>query len=204
MNVGITKPYRPQQGSVAWRVIEFFTTNPDETLAPDDIAAKFDVPSKQVHSMLGLAVESGALLRLADPDEDEDELVYRLGAGVPAIVPNPAAHPTLKGAGIANAITPKPEPVALIRRSQKELAHIDLSDCKVEDNVPIPPPKTRETLGKRLVRLLETLEPGQSILFPEIVGRNLSATQTKLKELHPDRSYTRRVEGTGMRVWREK
>jgi hypothetical protein len=202
MNVGITKPYRPQQGSVAWRVIEFFATNPEERLTPDDIAAKFDVPSKQVHSILGLAVESGALQRIAD--DDEDELVYRLGKGVPAIVPNPAAHPTLKGAGIANAITPKPEPVLLIRRGQKELAEIDLSACKVEDGVPIPPKKTRETLGKRLVRMIAVLQPGQSILFPEIVSRNINAALSELKKQQPDQLYTRRVEGTGMRVWREK
>lgn len=96
--------YAPQQGSVAWKVIEFLTTNPEEELNRDDIAAKFDAAPLSVHTLLRPSVEAGLLKRV----ELEDELVYRLGTGTPEIKPNKAAQPSLRAPGAQWLGTPPP------------------------------------------------------------------------------------------------
>lgn len=106
--------YAPQQGSVAWKVIEFLTTNPDEELTRDDIAAKFDCTSGNVHSLLRQSVDAGLLLRV----ETDDELVYRLGKGSPVIKPNKAANPSLRApAGAWPGNVPPAHPASRCLRS---------------------------------------------------------------------------------------
>ena len=69
--------YTPREGSVPWKVIEFLTTNTDEFLTADCVAAKFDVSRNHVHTLLAPAVEAGTLRR--DKDMRTGELCYRLG-----------------------------------------------------------------------------------------------------------------------------
>ena len=76
----MSKSYTPQQGSVAWKVIEFFTTNQQEELTLADLESKFDKAASQFHSLLGAAVEAGVLKRSTNGDE---ELVYSFGSGHP-------------------------------------------------------------------------------------------------------------------------
>ena len=85
--------YTPREGSVPWKVIEFLTTNTDEFLTADCVAAKFDAPRNRVHTLLALAVEAGTLRR--DEDMGAGELCYRLGNGHPLVTARPARHPTL-------------------------------------------------------------------------------------------------------------
>lgn len=198
------KQYRPQPGSVAWRVIEFFTTNPEEKLTSGDISAKFDVPSKQVHSLLAAAVECGALARFSDEDEEHDELVYRMGDGLPQITPNRGAHPTLKGAGIANAIASPASMLARAgRRSTAELIDLDILSAPVEAGIPIPP-KGRPSVSRQLREKLTTLKPGDSVRFPVAVAKSAGPVLNELKKEGLGEFTLRNVEEGFIRVWREK
>lgn len=116
--------YQPREGSVAWKVIEFLTTNPEESLTADDASAKFDVSAKAVHSSLGPAVRAGVLTRTEDPDSGD--LVYRRGNGVPANEPTPT--PDAVGVAIAG---PLPH-----RRGD---GYLDTAAIQIEKNVPLAP-----------------------------------------------------------------
>lgn len=85
--------YKPNDGSTAFKVIEFLTTHPGEELTSEDVGAKYDKPSKNVHSLLGAAVLAGALVRA---ENDDGDIVYRLGTGVAQIKANPAGAPSLR------------------------------------------------------------------------------------------------------------
>lgn len=122
----MTTTYNPMKGSLPWKVIEFLTTNPGETLSIDDISVKFDAPVRGLPSQLTPAVESGALVRLEDPEEDE--MVYRLGKGHPEIKPRPSIHPTLGPLGTAPA-----------EKKRRLHVFIDTSKIEIKSGVPIPP-----------------------------------------------------------------
>jgi hypothetical protein len=199
MSHGTPKAYRPQEGSVAWRVIEFFTSNPEEKLTPADISAKFEVPSKQVHSLLSLAVLGGALHRSTD---EEDELVYRMGDGIPVIKPNRAAHPTLKGAGLANVIAgAEAGPERAGRRSVAELVDLDLDSVQVEEGVPLPP-KGRQTMSSMIKAKLRTLQPTQSVQLPAAVKKSIGPVMSDLKKEGAGEFTMRLVDADHIRVWR--
>ena len=87
----MTTAYSPQSGSVAFKVIEFFTTNPDEELSTDNLEAKFGKPAAQFHTHLALALQAGILKRRTN---DDDELVYSLGKGTAQVQATPHATPT--------------------------------------------------------------------------------------------------------------
>ena len=115
--------FSPMKGSVPWKVIEFLTTNSSETLTVDDISVKFEVPVRGLPAILTPAVDSGALLRTEDPDEDE--MVYRLGKGHPQIKPRPSLHPSLGHA------------MGEVKKTRKRLV-IDASKIPIATGIPIP------------------------------------------------------------------
>ena len=77
--------YQPRAGSVAYRVIAFFQSNPDEELNRGDIAAKFDAQPSSLDTLLLPAVQSGVLLKARAED---GSMVYRLGR-TPLAAPKP-------------------------------------------------------------------------------------------------------------------
>lgn len=188
--------YRPQSGSIAWRVIEYFTTNPEEILSSGDVAEKFEVPTKQVHSLLGPAVEAGVLLRRTDED---DELVYRIGTGLPQIRPNRLAHPTLKGAGIASVIAAPPKRGP--RCGAGMLVAIDIESIQPEDNVPVPT-SARARLGSMVRAKLQTLKPGQSIRLPASLDKTVGPVLTELRKQGAGMFTKRVLDDEHLRVWR--
>lgn len=157
--------YSPHRHSFAARAIEFFTTNPDEELTTIDLAIKFDRPAKQVHSLLAYAVDSGALKRTTN---DEDEIVYRLGTGAPEISAAPHKHPTLLS-GVP--IPPK-------RAVSAADVTIDLQSIQLRDDVPVPLPKRAR---RDWDSLLQRMEVGQSCELPIVLRGAVNAAVTKLK-----------------------
>ena len=69
-------PTRSPVADVAAAVLKFLWDNPEERLAPSDVAAKFDCSALAVHTHLSEAVRKGRLQREVDPD---GETAYRLG-----------------------------------------------------------------------------------------------------------------------------
>lgn len=188
--------YRPQSGSIAWRVIEYFTTNPEERLSSAVISAKFEVPAKQVHSLLGAAVEAGVLLRKTD---DDDELVYRLGTGLPEIRPNRLGHPSLKGAGVASVIATPPKKGP--RCGAGMLEAIDFESIQPEDDVPVPT-SARATLGSLVKAKLQTLKPGQSVKLPASLNKTVGPALTELRKDGVGVFTKRVIDEEHLRVWR--
>ena len=164
------KTYTPQRGSIAWQVIEFFTTNPDEELTTSDLEAKFGKAAVQFHSLLAYAVEAGALVRRTNGD---DELVYAIGTGSPLVQPKPARHPSprpdalLAGADMGKRTRNHTAPVA-----------IDLDAIVLRSDVPVPTKRT----GKRdWTPLFTRMQVGQSCTLPLSVHGSLRSACTKAK-----------------------
>ena len=81
----------------------------------------------------------------------------------------------------------------------KQKQHLTIS---IENNIPIPERRTR---GRERIYPVESLEVGQSFLMPEckyFSSAHSLATRTKIK--YPDREFTCRRVGDGIRVWRIK
>lgn len=138
--------YVPKEGSIAWKVIEFFTTNPEEVLTTSDLESKFDKPATQFHSLLSSAVASGALRRSSN---DEDELVYSLGNGNPQVQPNRARNPSLHATD------------ALVRGAslglRKAPLAIDMDAIPLRDDVPLPDRNGRKLDFTRLFKRMAVL-----------------------------------------------
>lgn len=151
-------PYVPEPGSVAFKVIEFFTTNPEEQLSAADIGAKFDKPARNVHSLLARGIEAGMITR--KEDLSLGELVYALGTGHPSVRPNVSAHPTL------------PHQAKVSNRQRPPV--LDVRDIPIRKGVPLPPKfKSQSTAWPGL---LNRLEVGDSFE----VGKAYRSTLTKV------------------------
>lgn len=179
----VTPPYVPEPGSVAFKVIEFFTTNPEEQLSAGDIAAKFDKPARNVHSLLARAIEAGLLTRKEDPSEGE--LVYVLGKGHPSVRPNLAAHPTLPPRAKAS--------------SRQRPPVLDVRDIPIRKGVPLPPKFKSQSTDWH--SLLSRLEVGDSFE----VGKAYRSTLTKVaSDLSKDgRAFqVRAIDAASIGCWR--
>lgn len=194
--------YTPQEGSVAYKAIEFLTTHPDEELTTEDVAAKFDKPVKQVHSLLGLAVEKGALER----QENDGEIVYRLGTGVPAIKPNPGGAPSLR-AGLQEAWSgvKRGEASSVKRKADhapNSIAVIDLHAVQFETDVPIPDSAGRPKIDWN--GFLDRMATGQSCLLPKGCRATLAKYLTDRKKAGQGEFALRLVSESQLRLWRVK
>ncbi len=183
--------YKPQADSVAFKTIEYLTTNPDEELTSSDVGIKFDRPSKQVHSLLAEAVKAGALKRETNAD---DELVYRLGTGVPEITPNHSANPSLRGAAGLPSFKPA--------RPKRELVQIDCDAIKLDSEVPLP--AARGVKGPNWEALLLRMTAGQSCQLPRRARPSLTKVAKKLKDAGSAEFAFRAVAQDEFRVWRVK
>jgi hypothetical protein len=210
-SAGAAKPsrfYRPQPGSVAYKVIEYLTTNPDEELSSSEVGAKFDTSPKQVHSLLGTAVSEGVLVRAKDED---DEVVYRLGTPIDLIKPNPGAQPSLKASSansrttVSGAFPGWKAPSPAKARAKPEPIDIDLDAVAVESDVPIPTGRIAGSLVKdKLTGLLTRMEPGQSAKLPKRLAASVGKARTELHKSTQREYAIRTVDEQSIRVWRVK
>lgn len=187
--------YRPRRGGLAWQVIQFLTTNPEESLQADDIAIKFDYSSSAgVHTALAPAMQAGMLNRV----EVDGEYSYRLGTGFPDITPQPGFQSSLN---IANTIaSPR-----VRQGSVAEAAEVaqQLEGIEPEDGIPVPDEK-RLSAAAVIKAKLSTLKPGQSIRLPitqDVRVRSAISEMNKAGEVE----FTKRViDEDHVRVWRIK
>lgn len=183
--------YNPQPGSTAFRVMEFFTTNPQEELTVQQLESRFDKPAKQWHSILSSAVSSGALKRF---ENEDDELVYTLGTGVPGIEPQQGRNPTLRPDVLLAGAT-------LGKRVARASAPADLATIELRSGVPLPEIRT----GKdKWYELLDRMAVGQSCVLPNDCKGGLGGAVNKSKKNGKAEFALRKVNTTQFGVWRVK
>ncbi|MBS0414384.1 MAG: hypothetical protein JSR68_08425 [Proteobacteria bacterium] len=187
--------YVPREGSVPWRVVEFLTTNPDETLLAEDVAAKFGCGVASVHTVLRQAVASGSLVRAENRD---GELEYRLGAGVPVIEPAPHKHPVLGHVADVdhNAVAPA------IKSKRRPAFTCDINQVQIDHDVPL------KAINERtfdFAPLLARLQPGDSFALPREANSAIASAITRYSKAHGVTLAKRSVDGgLRIRVWRIK
>ena len=129
-----TSTYFPREGSVAYRVLEFLSANPDESLSAAEVAIKFDCTRNNVHTLLAPAVSAGSLNR--KEDLEDGELVYRIGSGAPAVSAKPAAAP-----GSAS------NPFGAARGAARTPFWVDAGQLAIDSDVPLPPLRAVASTG---------------------------------------------------------
>lgn len=185
--------YTPREGSVPWKVIEFLTTNPDEELSSNEISAKFDVPAKNIHTQLALAIQHGALKRV----EMDDELVYRLGTGSPVIKPKKATNPSLHGQA-STWMTPP----AKARRTVRSLPPLDINTIEIRYDVPIPAGKGAPALDFK--PLFSRMREGGSCEIPVAFKYLLAKACTEFKKAGSGEMSVRHLSDEKLGLWRVK
>lgn len=183
--------YNPQEGSTAFKVIEFLTTHPDEELTSEDVGAKYDKPAKNVHSLLGAAVLAGALVR---GENDDGDIVYRLGTGVAQIPANPSGAPSLR---TASPFVGKPP-----RRIATARLQLDLQAVAIESGIALP--VKRGQLGTDWSALFTRMQAGQSCLLPAHSRSALNKACTDYKKAGLGEFSVRMQDEEQLRLWRLK
>ncbi|CAM3350647.1 hypothetical protein [Paracidovorax anthurii] len=197
--------YTPRSGSVVSRVIEFLEANPDEQLDADLISAKCECDRRNVHTLLGPAVQAGLLRRTEEIPTGE--LVYTLGTGKPVAEGSPAGsgfHGWLdrkgqqseEGRPKRSPATPAPAPAAppAVRRSPAAPFLI-----KVDKDVPLP--SRRPAMD--WTPLLDRLEVGDSFTVPYAARSSISSALKAYKD-ETQKVLASRTLGSEIRVWRTK
>lgn len=192
-----TSGYKPQAGSIPWKVIEFLTTHPDESLSAADVEIKFGKARAQVHSVLGPAVMSGVLIRTEDLEEGE--LQYKLGTGHPEVKANAVSHPTLK------LTEPWVGPATRgVKRRERLVLDTDVLAKSIRKGVPLPPIDTRRR-STNWHALLAHLEPGDSVVLPNAAKSTLLKALTAYYKDHAGVEFaTRIVDADQIGLWRVK
>lgn len=188
------KPYTPQQDSIAWKVIEFFTTNPDEALTTQDLEAKFDKKACQFHSLLGAAVEAGVLKRGTDLDDD---LVYSLGTGTPVVKPNRARNPTPRPDALlagSNLGLKRPANACLVAKT------INVDEIPMRADVPMP--SKQQTVDWN--RLFGRMKVEDSCVLPMAVRPGLNKACTEAKKAGLGVFSIRKIDDEQLGLWRVK
>ena len=187
--------YHPQEGSTAFRVIEFLTKNPLEELTPEDVSVKFDKPRNNVHSLLGPAVLDGALRRSENEDGD---LVYRLGKCAPMLEANPRAAPSLRTAtqGVWGGVKQVAKPRRALRLS------IDVDTITIDTD--IPQPGRTGGITPDYTRLFARMAPGHSCLLPIGAKGVLSKACTEFKKSGNGLMSISLIDDDSLRLFRVK
>ena len=186
--------YSPQSGSIPFKVIEFFTTYPDEELTTENLEAKFGKPAAQFHTHLAPALQAGFLKRRTN---DDDELVYSLGKGTAQVQANPARHPNLRpDALLAGAeLGRKPEPKSRIYASM-----LDLDSVQLRDNIPIPDKQGNAV--EKFTALLARMKVGQSCELPAATKTTLAKVCTAHHAEGKGKFTVRKLNITTIGLWR--
>lgn len=187
----MSKTYCPQVGSVAYQVIEFLTTHPEEELTREDVSVKFDTPAKQVHSMLATAIESGALKRR---DTDDGEIAYSLGVGVPTIKPSRARNPTLRPDALMAG--------ANLGKRKSTLPPPDLTTLEIRSDVPVPGGPGRQKTDWTV--LLQRMEVGNSTVLDRRYRAGLSKACTEWKKAGKGSFSVGAISDSQIGIWRVK
>lgn len=180
-----TSTYFPREGSVAYRVLEFLSANPDESLSAAEVTIKFDCTRNNVHTLLAPAVSAGSLNR--KEDLEDGELVYRIGSGAPAVSVKPAAVP-----GSAS------NPFGAARGAARAPFWIDAGQLVIDNDVPLPPPARRRIDWPSV---FARMAPGDSFALPAGAKSSIAKAITDDKKATGREFATRLVDG-GIRVWR--
>lgn len=181
--------YRPQLGSVAYQVIEFLTTHPEEELTREDVSVKYDTPAKQVHSLLAIAIESGALKRR---DTDDGEIAYSLGTGVPSIKPSRARNPSLRPDALIAG--------ANLGKRKSALPPPDLTALEIRSDVPMPTGVGRAKTDWTV--LLKRIEVGQSTMLDRRHRAGLTKACTEWKKAGKGVFSVATVSDSQIGIWR--
>ena len=174
--------YTPREGSVAWKVIQFLQANPDEQLDADLISAKCDCDRRNVHTLLGPAVQAELLVRKADGEDGE--LVYTVGKGRKSA--EGRAHQQLSQQSAAPA------------KARSAPFWIDATTVKIEKDIPLP---GRGTRAIDWSPLLDRLEVGDSFQLPAAAKSSVGTAMKAFKDSTGKVLASRKVDG-GIRVWR--
>ena len=183
--------YTPRADSLPSRVITFFSNNPEEVLDLDALEAKFDKPRSQWHTILGQAVSAGLLKRAVR--EDDEELVYSLGGGLPntiKAIPPPKADALTAGGWLGKKTATRASPFK-----------VDFDNITFVSNVPIPQVKGRLNSGFEAVFL--KMKAGQMFEVPFEARASLALVATKLKRAGSGVWEMRKL-GELIGVWRVK
>lgn len=187
--------YNPQDGSVAFKVIEFLSTHPDEELTPEDVSVKYDKPRNNIHSLLGPAVLAGALTR---GENDDGDIVYRLGTGAPLIKANPHGAPSLRAAtqGVWGGVKQPTKPWRVLR------AAIDVDAIAIDTDVPMPGRIGGVTPDYS--RLFARMAPGHSCLLPIAAQARLRKACTEFKRAGAGLMSISLIDDDSLRLFRLK
>lgn len=167
--------------SMAGRVMAFLRDNPEECLTADDVAAKFEVGRKNVHTLLASRVESGYLQRTRNSDGD---YIYTAGPALASWSPDKPSTPTPKA-----------------KRTQH--VRVDWATVEVDPNGPPPPPRRGKADGAYTNLLNKLTRPGLSFAVPANaqglhgLRKTISARQKATQE-----RYQSAQEGNQIRFWR--
>ena len=205
----MSNAYTPREGSVAWKVVEFLTMNPEESLDADIISAKFDADRRNVHTLLGPSVQAGLLQR--SEDLESGELVYARGK---AEAPASQAVPAQKATGFHGWLERKGETSAEGRAARRATAPVapETPPPTKKRNGPfwIDPKTVRIDKGVQMAGrsaaidwspLLDALEVGDSFLLPSAAKSAISTAMKAYKDATKKVLISRKVED-GIRVWR--
>lgn len=185
------EPYQPQEGSLAWHVINFLAANPEEELTTKDIVAKFDVPYANITLKLKTAHKHGAI-KLGENEDGEQ--VWRLGNGKLAPVSQRSHNGLttwLQGGGS------KPRASASVNR--EVLRTLDLNAIAIEDGVPMPGTQPHLDWGG----LFSRMKPGQSARLPIETKSTLTKAMTDFKKSGAG-EIKRESRDDHIRIWRLK
>ncbi len=182
--------YKPQRGSVPWKVLRFLVQNPDEELTRGDIAVKFDTFGGSVDTLLARAVAMGALKKARN---SETELTWILGSAGKVdlgdladetVIPSIAAVTSLPWKSFKPS-NPGDDP---------ELIPLD-------DNVPLIGPRAASTTN--WAALLDRMQPGQSCALPMEKRSVLSRTIAQYHKANKGTFTLRVLPGKReFRIWR--
>ena len=190
-----TTPHIFRPDSLAARVVNFFSRNPDEELNLEDITDKFDATRGNIHTLLSKAVEADLVVRTRDKD---GAYVYRAGKG---LLVN-AAQAASTDAALRNTATNAPAKKASAKGYNSARKVVDLDALTVDEDVPFEP---RRIAGANKWQPLfdKLVKPGQSISFPAGMRGAVGAAAMKINRLKTHGNF--RVALTGndtARIWR--
>lgn len=207
--------YKPQPGSLAALVCDWFSRHRDEELTTSDIGRKWsDVTvASDVHSKLAAAIKYGWLVR--GPSIGSTAKVYSAGPELPDNIPS-KPQPTIQTVwarpvdysptteqlhtGVAVEPAPRrasPSSAYAINRNSR----IDLNNLKVEKDIPIGRP--RGDVTPKWEPLLNMLtEAGHSVALPLQMQGGLMAYVVKINKGGGRQFVVRKVSNDQCRIWR--
>lgn len=188
--------YTPQIDGIPFRVIEYFTTNPEEELDKHALEIKFGKPANQFISILAVAVDSGALIRTTNSD---DEIVWRLGTGIKSITANPGRHPSAKPDALERGAALGRKPYTA-RVHKAKPAPLDFDAIKLVDNTPLP--EVRGATKAKWLDLFNRMKVNQSCHLPTHTKTTVAKYIQGIKAEGKGTFVIRQIDDKTIGLWR--